>query len=319
MVSIIIPTYNRANLIKYTLDSVTQLQQRDVDLEVIVVDDGSTDNTWDFVSTNYPHVVLIKNKKKGASSARNSGLAISKGEYVVYLDSDDVIGEGFLKKKVELLNQHLELDACYGEYEYFSSLEDPKPDNLIFKFKYPIIKASEGIRRHLISYLSEKYIPSLALVWRKTILLKSNGHDETLMINQDVDLFLSAIFNGLKIESVIDGTKVYVRNHEADVRIGDTSKGSQKSRQILEHRRTIFKKLTTNNYNAPEYRKALSYFLFSYWRKQRHNDKEVADMYLQLAKEVYWPVETKGGMKFLSAILGPVGAVNLKYFLLRRD
>ena len=321
MLSIIIPTYNRVDLIKYTLASVNEIHHPGVLLEIIVIDDGSDDNTWEYVSTYHPHVRLLKNAKKGASSARNTGLAASTGKYVVYLDSDDLIGEGFFKEKITLLENNPGLDACYGEYEDFASRGELHNDHIVAKYKYPLIKGKENAQKHLINYLEERYIPSLAIVWRKDFLLKFNGHDDNLMINQDVDLFIRAVFHGLKIESIADGTKVYIRNHNIDVRIGDTSRESKKWRQILEHRKRIFDSLAKYNYDNIQSRKALSNFIFSYWRKLRHKEKEIAKEYLDFAKQVYWPVETNGnaGMKLLSKVFGVVGAIKLKYFILKRD
>ncbi|HRH65242.1 MAG TPA: glycosyltransferase family A protein, partial [Bacteroidia bacterium] len=96
--SIIIPTYNRRELLKQTVDSV--LAQTFRDFEIIVVDDGSTDNTVQYFNENYKGNPLLaiesrENKERGA--ARNYGLGMAKGTYVLFLDSDDI-----------LFNDHLE-------------------------------------------------------------------------------------------------------------------------------------------------------------------------------------------------------------------
>jgi glycosyltransferase involved in cell wall biosynthesis len=88
-VTVIIPTYNRAHLIKRAIKSV--LNQTFQDFEIIVVDDGSTDNTEEVVkSFNDLRIKYIKHQKNlGASAARNTGIKNSKGEYIAFLDSDD--------------------------------------------------------------------------------------------------------------------------------------------------------------------------------------------------------------------------------------
>ncbi len=100
--SIVIPTYNRADFLEKTIDSV--LQQSFQDFEILVVDDGSTDNTNEIVrniSDSRVHYHFKENEERGA--ARNYGFDKSEGEYVVFLDSDDL----FSKEHLSTLNEHL--------------------------------------------------------------------------------------------------------------------------------------------------------------------------------------------------------------------
>jgi len=94
-ISIIIPTYNSNNFIKPCLDSV--FSQNYQDIEVIVIDNGSKDGTVELVSNSYPQVVLIKNKVNlGACKARNQGINISKGEWIIAMDCDIMLDKDFL-------------------------------------------------------------------------------------------------------------------------------------------------------------------------------------------------------------------------------
>ena len=86
-VSVIIPTLNRRELIKRALDSV--ISQTYPIHEIIVVDNGSTDNTILMLSENYPFVKILKEKRLGVSSARNAGIRAAKGDWLALLDSDD--------------------------------------------------------------------------------------------------------------------------------------------------------------------------------------------------------------------------------------
>src|SRR5438874_2268449 len=86
--SVIIPAYNRATLIGQTLDSV--FAQNRNDMEVIVVDDGSTDGTLDIVARYGDRVRILQQSNKGPGAARNAGLRAATGDYVAFLDSDDV-------------------------------------------------------------------------------------------------------------------------------------------------------------------------------------------------------------------------------------
>jgi glycosyltransferase involved in cell wall biosynthesis len=321
-ISIIIPTFNRAHLIKFTLDSLVAIQKNGIDLEVIVVDDGSTDDTFSVIEQYYPWVALLKNKGKGAGSARNTGLAAARGRYIMYLDSDDLVGENYFTQKLALMELQADLDGCYGSYDYFESDGAFDPAQIYFKHKYPVITSPDKTKEHLVNYLGGNFLPLHSIIWRKEFLLKCGGHDTALSINQDVDLFIRAIFNGLRIIGIQDDTKVYTRDHSIDKRVGTPHNDKGKWVQMLELSKRIFKDLKKYGYGDDEdCYSALSSYLFGYWKKIRHSEPEIAGEYLKFAKEVYWPVKIKGGIgiRLLAKIFGPVAAMDLKYFLLKRD
>jgi glycosyltransferase involved in cell wall biosynthesis len=109
LVSIIIPTYNRAHLIAETLDSV--IVQTYSDWECIVVDDGSTDKTEELLNNYTRKDNRIKyyqrptDRAKGGNTCRNYGFELSNGEYINWFDSDDIMKETFIEKKVEILEK----------------------------------------------------------------------------------------------------------------------------------------------------------------------------------------------------------------------
>ena len=97
--SVIIPTYNRKDLLLYTLESLNIKLHPNVKFEIIIVDDNSTDGTAEFVMDKFPGSVFVKNAGQGAAMARNQGLQMSTGKYILFLDSDDIIGPGFFGRK----------------------------------------------------------------------------------------------------------------------------------------------------------------------------------------------------------------------------
>jgi glycosyltransferase involved in cell wall biosynthesis len=103
-----IPTYNRLTLLKDTLNSVWS-QVNSKSIEIIVVDDGSEDGTWEFlkeVSQNHSEVKIHRHSQNlGVSQARNSGLNLAKGQYIFFLDSDDILLNGALEKIKHLISQ----------------------------------------------------------------------------------------------------------------------------------------------------------------------------------------------------------------------
>ncbi|WP_276133815.1 glycosyltransferase family 2 protein [Polluticoccus soli] len=319
-ISIIIPTYNRQQLLKHTLDSVVPDKHASLACEVIVVDDQSTDATVGMVTADYPFVTLIKNGGNGAAAARNTGLGIATGKYVLYLDSDDIVGEGALSVKVDFLNKHADYDFCYGDYEYFQSEAEFRVDTVVFWNKYQVAQEGRSLNQHLINYLKGDYIPPNAIVWRRTALEKIGGHDPSLLINQDVELFVRAMLNGLKVGYVQDLSKVYVRHHDTDARVGSTNSVA-KSKQVLQLRKDIYYRLQQTGHTQEEYRKAISFYAFTEWRRQRDMKSEMADEFLEFAKSVHWPValQESAGFNLLAKLLGPDVAVRIKYFLFRRN
>ena len=103
-ISVIIPTFNRSKLLNRSIRSV--LNQTLQPNEIIVVDNGSTDDTRDMVSKNFTNIRYIYHKKKGVSSARNTGIRISKSNWISFLDSDDewMKDKLFLQKEYILKN-----------------------------------------------------------------------------------------------------------------------------------------------------------------------------------------------------------------------
>ncbi|WP_405324068.1 glycosyltransferase family 2 protein [Fibrobacter sp.] len=105
MISIVLPSYNRARIISNAIESI--LRQTYRDFELIVVDDGSTDNTEEVVRAfNDDRIVYVKQKNAGACVARNNGIAHARGEYIAFQDSDDIWHADKLEKQIAALVQN---------------------------------------------------------------------------------------------------------------------------------------------------------------------------------------------------------------------
>ncbi|MGL1862835.1 MAG: glycosyltransferase family 2 protein [Pseudodesulfovibrio sp.] len=119
LVSVVIPTYNRAELLMDTISSV--LEQTHQHLEVLVIDDGSTDDTKEQVAAlANPRIRYIKTENTGLpASARNTGIAMAKGEFIAFLDSDDLWLPEKLEKQIARLHK-TGMDWCNCDYHIFS-------------------------------------------------------------------------------------------------------------------------------------------------------------------------------------------------------
>ena len=101
-ISIVIPTYNRCELLKRAVKSV--LNQTIKTREIIIVDNGSTDNTYEMISSLYPEITYIHEKRKGVSIARNLGIKNSHSSWIAFLDSDDAWSPQKLEKQLFFTN-----------------------------------------------------------------------------------------------------------------------------------------------------------------------------------------------------------------------
>ncbi len=118
MISVIIPLYNAENTILAALDSVKN-QEGNFDFEILVINDGSTDKSAEkvqqFIDENPQlNIQLIHQENKGVSSARNAGLRLAKGEWIAFLDSDDVWLSHKTKVMMKVLTKNSEIDFLAG-------------------------------------------------------------------------------------------------------------------------------------------------------------------------------------------------------------
>lgn len=136
-ISVVIPTYNRKGYLKQALASCFAGNE-DIDVEVVVVDDGSTDGTHEYLqSLDNPNVRPIFQEHQGGQVARNLGLEEAQGTYIKFLDDDDWLAEGTLTKEVSVLKSE-NVDMCTGgcqfvdaDEEHIGSPHFPRFDNLL--------------------------------------------------------------------------------------------------------------------------------------------------------------------------------------------
>ncbi len=113
MVSVIIPVYNRVKVIDRSINSV--INQTYPINEIIVIDDGSNDGTYDLVKRNFPQVILKYQENKGVSNARNIGIKLAKSKWIAFLDSDDEWLPKKVEEQISLLNINLSFKICHTD------------------------------------------------------------------------------------------------------------------------------------------------------------------------------------------------------------
>lgn len=183
-VSVIIPTYNRAHLIGRAIQSV--LNQSYQDFEIIVVDDGSTDDTEEVIKEFQEQDKRIRcirhEKNKGAAAARNTGITAAKGEYIAFQDSDD---EWFSKKLEKQMNVFATAPVEVGVvYTSFWRIEKDKKNYIPSSW----VTQKEGkIHKEL---LKGNFVTTQSIVTRKECFEKSGMFDESLPRLQDWELVI---------------------------------------------------------------------------------------------------------------------------------
>lgn len=180
-VSVIIPTYNRADLVVRALRSV--LDQTYQNFEVIVIDDASEDNTRDAVkSFNDERITYIRqNENKGGSAARNRGIKVTKGKYIAFLDSDDEWLPEKLEKQVALFESvPLKVGAIYTGLVYI------KEDNKQLGKRIPELEGD--ISKHVV--FDNCVGPLSSGIVRKECLENCGLFDERLPACQDWDIWI---------------------------------------------------------------------------------------------------------------------------------
>ena len=182
-VSVIIPTYNRALLLQKAIQSV--LDQTFQDFEIIVVNNYSIDNTIEVVrSFNDKRIKIINIRNEGIiARSRNRGLKESQGNYIAFLDSDDLWLPEKLEKQVELLDSNKELGLVYSD-SYIIDEEDNFEKNTYSQNFKPF-------RGNVLNeLLYNNFIPLLTAIIRKEVLNKVGVFNPKYKIAQDHDLFL---------------------------------------------------------------------------------------------------------------------------------
>lgn len=117
-VSVIIPAYNSADYIEESVESV--LNQTFTGFEIIIIDDGSTDNTAEVLTRFSRDVTYVKQDNRGPSAARNKGISLSRGEYLSFLDSDDLFLPNHLEELITFLKEYIQVGFVFSDLELFA-------------------------------------------------------------------------------------------------------------------------------------------------------------------------------------------------------
>jgi glycosyltransferase involved in cell wall biosynthesis len=194
LVSVIVPVYNVREYIFNCVQSI--LDQSYSPLEIILVDNNSNDGSPDAlkeIKKKHPHIQLASENKQGASAARNKGLSIAKGDYIQFLDADDLLDRDKIEYQVKLIQQSsLAPDIIHANYRK----EDLNGKELKVNFDFS---------DPWLGLMSTRLGCTCSNLWKKSALMAVNGWNENILSSQEYDL----MFRMMKMEmnSLFDNEK----------------------------------------------------------------------------------------------------------------
>lgn len=204
-ISIVIPLYNKEKYIERTLKRV--LDQTYQNFEIIIINDGSTDNSVENVNKIKSEKVKLYNQKNsGASNARNNGVKYAKGDFIAFLDADDEWDKSYLERIVNLYKNNPD-GVLYASNYYIME------NNELSMLNYPKITEKEGeLKNYFISGKIYTPIWTSAAVIKKDIFNQLGGFNEKCIICEDVDLWCKVALSG-KIYYINEPLAIYHRDN----------------------------------------------------------------------------------------------------------
>jgi glycosyltransferase involved in cell wall biosynthesis len=225
-ISVLIPTYNRSNYIAECLESI--LSQTIKPFEVIVIDDGSSDDTATVLQAYRDRIIYLRKENGGKPSALNFGLSIVRGDYIWLFDDDDVALPQAIEMRLECLQQRPEVDFVFAGHYYGSNDENGKiKRGRCYRFPMSLHK---GVMPEILKGCSFTLSSVLA---RRSVYDKVGPFDETLFASEDYDMLIrmASMFVGVGINNPC----YIVREH-------DGSRGAQQIRYSEKDRAKVLRK-----------------------------------------------------------------------------
>jgi len=304
-ISILIPLYNSEEYIAETIDSC--LNQTYDNIEIIIVDDGSTDSSLKIArqyEKEHKNIKVEAQQNSGAPVARNRAFELSKGDYIQYIDADDLMEPDKIRLQVEVLKTTDARALAFGRFGIFKK----NIKNVIWK-DLPVNKNYDDPKQFLVELWASgrAAITHLWLIPR-ILVEESGGWNERLAKNQDGDFFARIIFNASKIIFVNDSICYYRKDNKNSI-------SKQVSRKALEatlHSFDTYMDLMKDELDEPNVRKSLAlvYSKHLFYLYPEHKDlvqnTEEKLKYLGFKK----PIIQKGKKHYcLSKVIGVYGVI----------
>jgi glycosyltransferase involved in cell wall biosynthesis len=276
-VTIIMPAYNAAETIGDSIESV--LQQTYRNWELIVIDDCSTDKTFEIVQSysNTQIKLLRLEENKGISAARNAGVREASGEYIAFLDSDDL----WLPKKLEIqIIYHRANPSCMISHTAFIAFHGKKKGSKLWRQKFVCAKRKRGNLLPLLYY--NTIVATLTVMMRRSLFMDLGGFDIEIHGCEDLDLWIRIAQNGYQFGYINEILGRYRTNP------GGISKNVSKYRRTV--RKYIKGKIIDNTMIPPSVKKraiAGYYVMFGRLYEKRGDHRLARKYYIASFKQIH--------------------------------
>jgi len=202
LVSIIIPCYNSERWVAEAIESC--LRQTYQPIEVIVVDDGSTDGSLSVIQKYAEHVIILTGPNRKLSAARNKGFAVSTGDYCLFLDADDYLSPDTVEALLEAATAK---ENCVGVCRWCRFIDTPQGREIIEVGEDYQVEGDLFYNR-----FTKWFMPPHSILWPRQVFERLGGWDEKLLNYHDYDLMARALLDGVGISRVHRGY-AYYRKH----------------------------------------------------------------------------------------------------------
>ncbi|MEM9215754.1 MAG: glycosyltransferase [Cyanobacteria bacterium P01_F01_bin.150] len=273
LVSVIIPCFNADKWLREAIDSV--LHQTYPLVEVIVIDDGSTDYSLDIIKSYGSQIIWEAGPNRGGNYARNRGLMLAKGDLIQYLDADDYLLPAKLARQVAYLHE-TGADVVYGDWRHKYHL----PDGTFYEGE---VKLSGDQNDILESLLEDWWVSPACILFRRKSVEASGGWDEKLKAAQDRDFFISVVMSGATVVYQPGCHSIYRRYGSV------TISTSSKTRYLESHLSVLVKieqALIERGDFTPKYKRALAQSYFSVARRYLDIDPSLYHRYINRTLEL---------------------------------
>lgn len=310
-VSILIPLYNSEEYIAETIDSC--LEQTYDNIEIIIIDDGSTDSGLSIArkfETKYENIKVQAQKNSGAPVARNKAFGLSTGEYIQYIDADDLLHIDKIRLQMEVLKSVDNRALVFGRWGTFQK----SVENVIWK-DLLVNKNYDDPKQFLIE-LWASGMAAITHLWLvpRILIEESGGWDESLARNQDGEFFARVVMKSSKVLFVEKSIGYYRKDNENSI-------SKQLSRKALESNLQTFEtymELMKDDLDKPEVKRSLALVYSRFLNK-------VPPLYKDLILESKNKINNLGYKKpintfklherILAVLIGEFNVLRLKKFI----
>lgn len=284
-ISVIIPVYNVEKYLEETIESVIHQTIGFKNIQLILVNDGSPDNSEEIClkyKEKYPsNVIYVKQKNAGVSTARNNGISLAEGKYIQFLDSDDRISKNAYKRAINLLEEHPDVGFAFLRLVFFDGVKGFH--GLDYKFKKGTRIIDLEKEPDIITYHSPTLIS-------RSELIKSHQFDTEVAISEDVKYIADLELKNTKVAAIADEYYFYRKRQEENSAIQTSRKKKtfyvDTPKHVFKHILELSKK---NKKLSRHYQNSISYDLW--WRLfdvdlNVLNDKEQKE-YIEEIRNLY--------------------------------